>query len=171
MKSARHLHLYSQGLETIQRRKALASQFETLKLKDELRDCVFRPSVNPSSSFNIAPVKPPKLYKKYVNRLRKATSTREAINQMLLPRQPLTNPGTYKASNTPRKNLHNAIDVEVTKDGPGEGIIVVGRLTLDKKSDVSLLALSFGGAHGLTESQTDRLNQQLEHALKTHLKN
>ena len=169
VESSRHLRLYSLGLESIERKRELASQIETARMHDEMRDCIFQPSFYSNSSRSSNSDASPKLYSDAVQRMRRANAIRESVNQMLLPRAPMAR--STKKSVIPRKPQcpQKSIVVEVTKDGPDSNPVLIGKLIIDRNADFAKIVHEFASSHELSPEQTRRLFVQVETAFKTYL--
>ena len=71
----RHYRLYIQGLESIERKREMAAHIEHERVDEELRDCAFRPSFLTTRPMNSSVhANTPRLYAKYVERLRKGNA-------------------------------------------------------------------------------------------------
>lgn len=172
MAETRHLRLYSLGLESIGRKRELAAQLESARIHEELKDCQFQPSLWSNSARSSFSDASPKLYSESVLRMRRANALRESVNQMLLPRVPMTR-NTKESSSVMRKPVHvpqrQSIIVEVTKDGPDAAPVLVGKLTIERGSDFTKQASEFAALHELSAQQTKRLIQQIENSFNAYL--
>lgn len=163
----RHLILYRQGLESIQRREDTIRFAQETRLDLEHKECLFAPVLMCTSKRSKEIQAHPRLFQTTVERIRKGIANRSRIDTLLTPRTPMTSSSSGKSRTIPLP----CVSVEVTKDGPSGSAQTVGKFLLYPNSNPKCIAARFARVNKLTLSQQTRLEEQLEENIKNAFPN